>query len=270
MRLDYVFVPAASRAPPQELRGRERLRRPRRRPPTTCRCSPTWRWVRPPGRIHGPRCAHHRPRATPVARRIRSGEMPAEVPALLPARLPRRDVRGLGARLQVGGAPALAKGAGRGRVPVAPARAALRGGRGAGGPDRVAHQPALLVREDGAARRGAAARGRAAVRRRALRLRSTAAGDAARRFERWCAVVAALPAKADARPHLAGRHRLRLHRPARRARLPQAERDAQARPREYGFRLRATSPGRAGRPTRVCSSSRARCDGTCATCARGT
>src|SRR5690606_17636233 len=89
----------------------------------------------------------HRPRPA-CLRPARRPALSPQVPAPVSRRLPRPDLPGLGARLQVGDAPALGGGAAAARLPQAASRRRLRRGgraRGARGA-AIAARHAVLVR----------------------------------------------------------------------------------------------------------------------------
>src|SRR5690606_28003071 len=162
-------------------------------------------------------------RSTPI-RFAGCPALPPQVPAPVPGRIPRRDLPGLGTRLQMGDAPALATSAAARGLRGTVAERRLRRGCGPCSARRAALAPrhAVLVRENGVARRPARARRRPHLRRRPVRLPAwtwrtpctlRTLGD-----RRGCTA-----APADARTHLATDHRVRVHRPAGAAHLPETE-----------------------------------------------
>src|SRR5690606_5418276 len=104
-----------------------------------------------------------RPRSTASIRPARRPALPPQVPAPVPGRIPRRDLPGLGTRLQMGDAPALATSAAARGLRGTVAERRLRRSCGPCSARRAALAPrhAVLVREDGVARRPARARRRA-------------------------------------------------------------------------------------------------------------
>src|SRR5690606_34000708 len=98
--------------------------------------------------------------------------LPPQVPAPIPRRIPRPDVLGLGARLQMGDAPALAAGIAACGLRRVDAQVRLRRSRSPRDTRRAALAPrhAVLVRENGVARCATGARRRADFCRRPVRL----------------------------------------------------------------------------------------------------
>ena len=80
------------------------------------------------------------------------GASAPEIPAAFPGWISRRDLSGLGARLQMGRPPKVGSGPQRAGFRGPPPARRIRADRGNRDPDRIPHQSAFFVRENGVAR----------------------------------------------------------------------------------------------------------------------